>query len=328
MSLAGIVFEQVLVILVIIAIGIICYKIKLIDEESSRKLNNILLTLVLPIVIIVSYQREFSMELFNGLLISFLLALITHIISIVISYFFFRKKKKIMISDNKSTSIKYVDNPEYAVERYSVIYSNSAFMGIPLINGIFGSEGVFYATAYITIWNVFTWTHGVVLMDKTDNNSKLDLRNVLDKLKSPTIIAIIIGLSLFLLQIKLPKTILTAFDYIANLNTPFAMIIAGVTIGQTDLIHTFKKVRIYGLSLVRLLLIPIILLMIYSLFPLNETVLLTSIILAACPTATMVILLSIRYEQNSIYAAEVFTITTVLSSISLPLIITIAEKII
>ena len=96
MSLAGIVFEQVLVILVIIAIGIICYKIKLIDKESSRKLNNILLTLVLPIVIIVSYQREFSMELFNGLLISFLLAFITHIMSIFISYFFFRKKKKIM----------------------------------------------------------------------------------------------------------------------------------------------------------------------------------------------------------------------------------------
>ncbi|NLJ91248.1 MAG: AEC family transporter [Clostridiales bacterium] len=327
MSLAAIVFEQVLVILVIIVIGMLCYKIKLIDEVTSTKLNNILLSLVLPIVIIVSYQREFSIELFNGLLISFLLALITHIFSILLSIFLFRKKKGIIFKEAKSKSYKVIENEEYAVERYSIIYSNSAFMGIPLINGIFGSEGVFYATAYITIWNIFTWTHGAILMDKDDSN-RIDLKSLIIKLKSPTIIAIIIGLILFLLQIKLPKTVLTAFEYISNLNTPFAMIIAGVTIGQTSLLKTIKKFRIYIIAFIRLLLIPLVLLLVYSLFPINEIVLLTSIVLAACPTATMVILLSIRYKQNSIYASEVFAITTILSSISLPLIIKIAEMII
>src|SRR5690554_1474967 len=319
MSLAATVFEQVLVILAIIFIGVICYKIKLIDEVSSEKLNNILLYLVLPIVILVSYQREFSMELFNGLLVSFLLALITHLLSIGISYLFFRRKKTVMVRDADDVSKETVDNPDYLVERYSVIYSNCAFMGIPLINGIFGYEGVFYATAYITIWNIFTWTHGVILMDKDDSNKK-DFKSILSKLKSPTIAAIIIGLILFLLQIKLPRTVLTAFEYISNLNTPFAMLIAGVTIGQTEIIKTIKKVRIYAIALFRLILIPIVLLIIYSFFPISEIVLITSIVLAAAPTATMAILLSIRYKQNSIYAAEIFAITTILSSITLPLI--------
>lgn len=168
--------------------------------------------------------------------------------------------------------------------------------------------------------------HGVILMENT--NKKLNLQAVVKKLISPTTIAILIGLLLFLFQIKLPKTIYTAFDYISSINTPFAMIIAGVTIGQTNLIDVFRKWRIYGIAFVRLLFIPIVLLIVYSLFPIKDMVLLTSIVLAACPSATMVILFSIRYKQNSIYAAEIFAITTILSAITLPLVITIAEKII
>ncbi len=326
MSLAATTFEQVLVILIIIVIGVICYKIKLINEDTNKKINNIILTLVMPMVIIVSYQREFSVELLNGLLVSFLLAFITHLISIAISCFLFRKNKRVISRENNKIVAKIDDNPNYNLERFASTYSNCIFMGIPLINGIFGSEGVFYVTAYITIWNIFAWTHGILIMEGNEKKGGFDFRSLLEKLTSPMIISIIIGLTLFLFQIKLPTTIGTAMNYIASLNTPLAMLIAGGTIAQTNLMDTLKKPRLYFISFVRLLFIPLILLLIFSRFQINNMVLITSIIAAACPTAATAVMFAIRYDKNPIYAAEIFAITTILSGFSLPLIIIIAER--
>lgn len=328
MSLASIVAEQVIIVLIILFIGVICYKVKLIDEKTNEKLTNILLMLVTPILIIVSYQREFSGELVRGLLTSFVLAIITHLLGIVISYLLFRKKKLARVNINEIKTLSRVDNPDVAVERMSAIYSNCGFMGIPLINGVFGSEGVFYTTAYITIFNILIWTHGIIMMDRTDKGNKLSLLDILKKLASPTIISIIIGLLLFIFQIKLPKVIYSSFDHIASLNTPLAMLVAGATIAQTSIISVFKNHRIYILSFVRLLLIPILSLIIYSRFPINNTVLLTNIILTASPVATTVVMFSVRYKRDHIYASEIFAVTTILSSITIPLVLTIAEKLI
>lgn len=306
MSLALITLEQILIILIIIVIGVICYKVKLIDPETNNKLTNILLMLVNPLVVFISYQRDFSMKLLNGLLISSLLAVFTHFFSIFITGW---NQKEVF---------------DHTVERFSVIYTNCSFMGIPLVNGIFGSEGVFYVTAYITVWNIFLWTHGVMLMDRDARKEELNLVEIIKKLASPTILAIIIGVFFFLFNIRIPSVLFKSLEYIGDLNTPFAMLIAGVTIGQANIINAFKKPRIYLLVLVRLLLIPLVLLLIYSRLPIDEIVVITSVIMAACPTAAMSILFSIRYNRNSIYAAEIFGITTVLSSITIPFIILIA----
>ena len=120
-------------------VGSICYKIKLINKEMNKYLSDLVLMLVNPLVIFLSYQREFEDTLLQGLLISLLLATITHVLAIIIAKRIIRKK----------------DKPEDGVlERFAVIYSNCGFIGIPLVNGIFGSEGVFYITAYMTIFNL------------------------------------------------------------------------------------------------------------------------------------------------------------------------------
>ncbi len=266
-------------------------------------------------VIFVSYQREFERDLLEGLLVSLLLSIITHLVSILISYLLIRKKRiKREIIDGVKVK-RYVKNDDVEVERMSCIYSNVAFMGIPLMNGIFGSEGVFYATASITIFNVFLWTHGVMMMSGSE---KWDLKSILKKLASPSIIAIILGMICFLFQIKVPAIVNDAFQQIANLNTPFAMLIAGVTIGKTDFKRIFTNYRIYFIAFLKLLFIPGVLLLIYSLFPIDYKVFTTAVILAGAPMATTGILFAIKYEKNAVYSAEIFTVTTLLSAVTIP----------
>lgn len=314
MSLSLITFNQILIIFIIIIAGVICYKVGLIDDETNGKLSNILLLLVSPVVIFTSYQRDFSKDLLQGLLISLLLAAATHIIGILISYIIIRKKKR--------KNNEYVINNDVEVERISCIYSNVGFMGIPLVNGIFGSEGVFYVTAAITMFNLFLWTHCVITMS---GSKDLSFTGLLKKLLSPSIIAIALGFLCFVFQIRMPVVVNNALNHIANLNTPFAMLIAGVTIARADIIGLIKKYRLYLVAFLKLIFIPIICLLIYSRFQINEKVLITAVIMAASPSAVTNILFSIRYGKNSVYAAEIFTVTTLLCAVTVPLVVALAE---
>lgn len=240
MSLVTITTNQILIMFIIIFIGFICYKTNLIDKETNKKLSNILLMLVNPILIFESYIREFSAELLQGLLISFGLAIATHVIGIIIAYVLLRGKEE----------------KDVVIERFSAIYSNCGFMGIPLINGILGGEGVFYITAYMTIFNIFVWTHGLTMMI-----GKQDKKTTIKTLISPTLIAIILGIVFFSTRMTIPNVLLQSFKYISGLNTPLAMIIAGVTIAQTDIKKILIKIRIYYVTAIKLLVIPIALLL-------------------------------------------------------------------
>ncbi|MDF2484147.1 MAG: putative rane protein [Herbinix sp.] len=305
MSLAATAFNQIMIMFLIILVGIFCYRIHLIDKITNKKLSDMVLMLVNPIVILVSYQREFEATLLKGLLISLLLAVITHIFGIVIGY--------VIIRGNKHKS-------DLAIERFAVVYSNCGFIGIPMAGGLFGSEGVFYITAYMTIFNLLVWTHGIIIM--TD---KADLKSIGKALLSPSVIATVVGFLLFVTRIMLPDILTNALTYIGNMNTPLAMLVAGITIAQTDLKKLLGKLRIYYISFLKLLFVPIVMLILFRIFDLPEVVLLTSVLAAACPTAATVNLFSLRYEKNYLYASEIFAVSTILSLITIPLVMYVAN---
>lgn len=303
MSLANIALNQILVMFIIIFIGIVCYKVRLIDEDTNKKLSNILLNLVVPLVIFVSYQSNSSQSLLKGLLISLVLAFVTHIAGILISTLLIRG-----------------DRADGLIERFACIYSNCAFMGIPIVNGIFGSEGVFYITAYMTAFNLFIWTHGVIMM-----TGKQEMKAMMKTLISPTIMAIVLGMICFIAQIRIPDILFQSLDYVASMNTPFAMLVAGVTIGQTNIKKLFIEFRIYFIALIKLLLIPVILLLLYSRFPIDKTVITTAILAASCPTAATGTLFALRYDKNALYASEIFAITSLLSMVTIPMVMALTE---
>ncbi|MDF2906349.1 MAG: putative rane protein [Herbinix sp.] len=307
MSLATTAFHQIMIMFLIILVGIFCYRIRLIDQITNRKLSDIVLMLVNPIVILVSYQREFDSTLLAGLLISLLLAVVTHIFGIIIG--------NVIIRGNKHKA-------DLAIERFAVIYSNCGFIGIPMAGGLFGSEGVFYIAAYMTIFNLLVWTHGVIIM-----TGKANRKSIGKALLSPSVIATVVGFLLFVTRIMLPDILTDTLTYIGNMNTPLAMLVAGITIAQTDLRKLLTKLRIYYISFVKLLLIPITMLFVFQLFELPSVVLLTSVLAAACPTAATVNLFSIRYDKNYLYASEIFAVSTISSMITIPLVMYIANLI-
>ncbi len=302
--MTSIVLNQTIVMLILMIAGVICRKTGIISENSNRELSSFVLKFVNPVMVFMSYQTEYDSRLVKNLLICFAISAILFLVSIVLSYVLIRDKK----------------GRETEIERFSAIYSNCGFMGIPLVKAMFGMEGVFYLTAFITVFNLVVWTHGIILISGEKN-----FKQVVKVFYSPVIISIALGLVFFFCRITLPEIISRSLEYISELNTPLAMIVSGITMAGTNLKDLVKNFNIYRVCLIKLIIIPVIAVLALSPFDMDEKVRLTAIVALSAPPAAMCTLQCIRYGKNSLYASEIFTAGTILSVITLPIITRLTE---
>ena len=304
MTLALIIGTMILKMFIMMFVGMIGSLTKLISKEGNKAMTDVLLFIVTPILIVVSYQVDYSADKLHGLLLAISLSFLSHIISIIIS----------------SIAIRKSNNPDYQVERMGTIYSNCGFMGIPLLYALYGAEGVFYVTAYLTVFNLFVWSHAVILM-----TGRVKKRDLISVLKSPNIIAIFIGLILFVTGLRVPELILDPFKAITSVNTPLAMIVIGATLIQSDLLKMISKLRLYYVTFLRLIIVPLVLIIVFKVF--DQVGMVPTIILIAtsCPMASTSTMFALRFDKNSNYAAGLLSISTLLSIITIPMMVMISE---
>lgn len=298
------IFNQLLKMLFILLIAVLCYRIGLVSQEGNRSISNLLLMVVNPCLIITVYQTDYDARLVKGLLLSFVAAFAAHFIGILIARFLISEK----------------GNDNFAIDRFGAVYSNCGFIGIPLINSVLGSEGVFYLTAYMTVFNLLTWTHGLGLLEGSFNLTRLK-----EGMRAPMVVATLAAAILFFAQIRLPDVLLDSMTYISDMNTPMAMMVAGFSVAQADLKKIFHDFRLYRVSFLKLFVFPLAVLLFLWIFPFDHTVAYTTLIAAACPTATTLTLMTIRFNRDYTYASEIFSLTTVLSIITIPIVTFIAS---
>ena len=297
---------QLTIMFIIMIIGFVSYKTKLLNQTANKAFSTFLLVVVKPALILYVYQIDFEMEMAILLLYAFGAAVASHIIGILVSTFLIRKN----------------NNPEYGIERLSVVYSNCAFMGIPLINAAIGPEGVFFLTAYMTVFNLLLWTHAVGLL-----KGGFSIKYLKEGLLSPVFISTIVAILLYVTGIRLPGLVVDSLGMLTLSVTPLAMMVAGISLAQADLRKVFTKSCVYKVAFLRLLLIPFLTLGLLAFVNLDPKVTYTILIASACPTATAGVLMALRYEKNHIHASELFASGTVLGVITIPFIVFIADMI-
>ncbi len=307
MNSALIIAFQAGVMLILLLFGYVLYKAKFLDENSTKRLSNITISIISPIVIFNAYQTEFDPELLKGLLTALALAFASQGLTVLAARLVVRKTHK-----------------DFEVERFALGYSNCAFMGIPLAEATYGSEGVFYLTAYITAFNVFMWTHGVVMM----SGKKITGKGLLKILVSPAVLSIILGLVCFFTGFRMPEIIREPLNYLGSLNTPLAMTVSGATIAVSGIKSCFTKKRVYFLQAFRLVIFPMIIVMMYVLarhFGANGTAVSSILVAAAAPTASATIMFSHKFGKNAEYASNHFAASTILSIATMPLVLAFYE---
>lgn len=305
--------QQVLIMFLLSAVGYICFKTKKITMEGSRNIGNILIFLSLPCVIINSFLVDFSKEKLMGLLYSALAAAAIVLVSIVVSRLFFAKD---------------------AVLCFSSSFSNPGFFGIPLIIASLSSGAVFYVAAFIVFVNLMQWSYGVALLtikpsaEKEKGAWKKYIPSAKRLFTAPFMIACLIGLAFFLTGLNMPALLRTGIQHIANLNTPLAMFTIGIYMAQTDPVKMFRKPKLYLLSLVRLIIIPLVSMIVLFAIPASYSEMrMALLIVAACPVGSNVAVYAQLYDSDYSYAVETVIISTLLSIITIPLVVQLASMI-
>lgn len=302
--------EQVAVIFLLLLSGMILYQTKLINEEGAGQMTNVLLYLVAPLLILDTYQMEYQPEVARNMLFGFLISLVSFAIAIGVS--------KLALFRGRPETVP--------TERFAICFTNCGFMAIPLVDAVFGSMGVLYCTTYLTIFNLLLWTFGLRLMEgkKSEQKSrKAGLRQLL----SPTMICVALGVILYFGRIQLPETVGRAVSFLASMNTPLAMLVAGVNIARSGLLAALKQPRVYYVMGIKCFLVPFVTMAFFALLPLDETLLLSILISSACPTAANTIMFAGRFGGDEARASQLFAVTTLVSVVSMPFILVLADRV-
>lgn len=298
--------EQVAVLYVMVAVGFICDKVGLFTEKTARKLVDLLLYFIVVCMLIKSFVGiELNRETLGRFLISMLLGFSVHFIAIALNVPFFRKK-----------------NDARPVLKYASIYGNVGFMALPLAQAVLGDEGVFYCANGVIAFNVITFIHGASLMSR--EKEKLNVKKLV---LNPGVISVIIGLPLFLLQVRLPVVISKPLEYFSDINTPIAMLIFGTYLSNTGLKTVFSDKRIYLVALFKLILMPLTCIGVFRLCGITGT-LLTAFAIAACvPSANNTFMFATKYNRDTALASRTVALVSLFSIVTMPVIIALAQSI-
>jgi len=297
------IIQQVCIMYLLIIVGIVAFRGNLFNRETASQVSNILVKIVAPAVIIQAFQIKFDSSLAKGLLVAAALGVITHLVGIILSLVFVRKN---------------AGSRRYLSDRLAIIFSNCGFIGIPMVFAIFGNIGVFYCSMYMAVYNIFLWTYGV-----SSFSSQFSPKNLLKVILSPQIIGTVVGILFFLFSIRLPPMLLSANKYIADLNTPLAMIVVGSYIAQTDIFEAIRDIRLYVISLLRILIVPSLLLVVLFFWRVDRNISGAIFISAACPVGAMTMILADQFDADPVHASRLITVSTLLSVVSLPVMLTL-----
>ena len=303
MELALVTVEKITEMFLIMLAGAAAFRWKILDSASNKKMSGLLLKVISPAMLFMAYQIEFEGERLRGLLVTMALSMASFAWTIILVNRWIPLKK----------------HEDAAIEQMATIYANCGFIGIPLINGILGIEGVFYLTAYITALNLIVWSHGQAIMRGT-----MELKTALKNFIQPATVAIGLGIVCFLFRIRIPEILASPLKMVGDMNTPLAMLVAGGSLAEGNLLGALKKTRAYRISFLKLILIPVISILILSLVPAERIYVMTILVAIACPTAATGSMFALQYNKNSNYASELFIITTVFSLVTIPLMVLLA----
>ncbi len=300
-------FVQVAILAVLVAIGFACDRKKLFTEKASRLSNDLLFYIVTPAIICKAFLSvEKSPETLKRLGIAFACGILINILGIAIATPIFHKLGK----ENS------------AIFKFASIYGNVGYMALPLADAILGEEGVFFCSAIVVAFNIFCFTHGVFIMSAGNEKKKFDYKKIL---VNPGTISIIIGLPLFLFNIKLPAIIGTPIQHLANLNTPLAMLMFGTYLSNSDLKTMFKEKCAYISAGLKLILIPIAVILTARLMGVKDNSLVALAISASAPTANATIMFAAKYNKDTGVASKTASLTSIFSIITIPAIIAFAK---
>ena len=270
----------------------------LITAEGRKSLTNIVVHLILPCNILYAFSRADS-SLFSSLMAVVIMAVVLQLAWYVLSKVLWKK----------------MPESRRGVMRYAFQFSNCGFLGNPVIEGLYGSQGLIYASIYLIPIRIFMWSIGLESFQEKSGSFLETMRKIATH---PCILATAAGVLWMFFPVTLPEFLQNTIYGLNQCLTPFTMLIIGSILAEANLKEMFCR-DIYVLSLLRLVIQPLIALGLCRMLHLETLVAEVVTVLVAMPVASTTAILASQHDCDATFASNAVVFTTVLSLITIPL---------
>ena len=305
--IAVLLIRKIAQLFLILILGYVVVKLKLVRAEDSKVLSKLALYLLVPFVILKSFQMDLTPEIQKGMIFAFAMGFVMHVVQIGLAM----AGGKVLKLDT--------------VEQASMAYSNTVNLIVPLVTSVLGPEWVIYSSAVASMQLMFLWSHGIGMFAGWKN------MNVKKMFLNPNMISIAVGLVLLLTGIKLPAMFNEVAGDMGGMLGPFAMLVVGMLLAETDLKTMLKNKRLYLVLFLRMIFCPAIFMIILKLTQVEtwmtdgRNLALTIFLAATSPAATTITQFAQLYDKDAQYAGAINIVSTLSCIVTMPLFVFIYE---
>lgn len=296
------VYNQITILFLLIIVGYILGKVKIIKEDMIQSLTNFILKIALPALMIAGMMIPRTPQKLKDSVWILIIAFATYAGSYIIAKIVTR-----IIKPPKSHK---------GIFEFSLIFSNVGFMGFPVIATIFGQEAIFYAVIYNVAFAILVYTLGISLVNTSDQKYKINIKTIFNV----GVIASIIGFMIFALGIPVPEVFKGVLSLIGSTTTPLSMVVVGAMLSVLPLSKMFNNWHIYIIAVVRVVILPLIVFAVFKYMLQVDNIMLIGVpvIVTGMPVAANAALVAQEYGSEPEVASQCIFISTLISTISIP----------
>ena len=304
----GVVLSNLIGLFLMMGVGYAAARAKWTPEGGPEWISAFLLKIALPCTIFGALaSRESDPDFLRDCLIT-----------LAIGAVFF--PVAVLLFNKVLAPLFHVPRGKRGIWSFSGLFSNFGFMGYPVVAALLGPEAVVFAVILGIDINLTTYSAGVMMIsaDNQQAGGKLPIRKAI---LNPTNAATVLGVLAFLTGVKIPQAVMMPITHIGNVTTPLSMVMAGMVMARSKLSTLFGDKHAYSASALRLLFVPLVLLLVLGLLPIeNPLIVPTIVVVMAMPTASAATLLAQSYHGDVEFAAKTTLITSILCIVTIPLI--------
>ena len=297
MTISILLMKQIAQLFLMIFMGYLIVKTGIVEDTDSKVLSKIILYLVIPCVIINAFQVDYTSDTVRGLLLAFIASVLTQVVLLIVV--------------SVLGKLFHLNEVEIA----SIYYSNSGNLIVPIVTFILGKEWVLYGCVFMSVQLIFIWTHCKKIISQ---EASYDWKKIVLNINM---------ISIFITKIHLPEIINDSISSVGNMIGPASMIVTGMLFAGMDLKQIFTNKKVYFISVLRLIVLPVFTLILIKLSHLaafsadGDKIMLIVFLAIITPSASTVTQMCQVYGNDSQYASAINVVTTLFSIVTMPLLV-------
>lgn len=302
----SVIIKQLLQLFIMLFLGYFLCKAGIFDHNTNKKMTKLCLYVTTPCLVLNSVLQQTGERNLRILALASAVAFGYYLIMPFIGWLM--------------TVVLRLPKKSRGLYMFMAVFENIGFMGIPLINAIYGNIGILYTAVFNIVFNLASFSYGPAMLNiGLNRSSKVSLKEIL----SPGTILSLLTILVYLADIRIPDVVSGVVASVGAITSPMAMMLTGAALALIDIRTVFTDFHVYPFLALRQFIFPLLVFPLFALIIKDPVLLGVSFILTIMPCASNSVLFSINYDNDEELAARTVFISTMLSLISIPLLVRI-----